>query len=142
MTEIVLVKLIEKRLQAWADRQDMQIAFEGITFKPPAAAIYARVKHLPATTTSVFVEGGQRTLIGLWQVSIICPSGKGTGPGRAVAVSLSNYFPVNLRLTQGGFAVQITSPVSLGPWVEDPEAAKTARSTLPCSFPYRADITA
>jgi hypothetical protein len=140
MTEIVLVKLVEKRLQAWADRQDMQIAFEGVAFKPPPSAIYARVKHLPASTTSAFLEGGQRTLIGLWQVSIICPSGKGTGPGRAVALSLSNYFPVNLRLIEGSFAMQITSPVSLGPWLEDPESAKTARSTLPCSFQYRADI--
>jgi hypothetical protein len=139
MSEDILVKLIEKRLQAWADEQDVKIAFEGVPFKPPTE-IYARVRHLPAPSVGVFLEGGTRTLTGLWQVTVSCPQGKGIGPGRTVALTLSKKFPDSLSLAEGNFKVQLTSPVSLGPVIEDPEAAKTARSNLPCSFAYRADV--
>lgn len=141
MSEALVAKFIEKRLAVWAAQQDIQIAFPNVPFVPPADAIYALVKDLPATTTSAFLEGGHKALIGLYQVSIICPTGKGAGPGRGVGMTLSTYFPVNLRLTQGTFAVQITSPVTIGPSIPDPESSKSARFTIPCSFQYRADIT-
>src|SRR4051812_1588609 len=100
MSEALIAELVEARLQEWAELQDLSIAFEDVSFTPLAKEIYARVKHLPATTTSAFVEGGHRALIGLWQVSIVCPTGKGVGPGRRVAMTLSDYFPVNLTLVK------------------------------------------
>lgn len=133
-----LVSLIESKLQEWAELEDLAIAFEGVGFKPPAD-IYLKVKHFPALTVGAFLEGHHEALTGFWQVSIVCPKGTGTGPGRRRAMSLRDFLPQNLRLTDGDFSVQITTPLSLGPWIDDPEGAKTNRSTLPCSFQYRAD---
>ncbi len=56
-------------------------------------------------------------------------------------MTLSAHMPVNLVLTQDSFKVQLTSPVSIGPSIDDPEGAKTSRFTIPCTFQYRADIT-
>lgn len=144
MTEAILVKLVEKRLQAWADAQDIKIAFEDVGFDPPGGdAIYARVDHLPATTTSAFLEGGQRTLTGFYQVGVVAPSGAGLGEARRIALTLSDKFPVNLVLTEGAFSVRITSPVSIGPKIQEPrtsQASNSARTILPCSFNYRADV--
>jgi hypothetical protein len=143
MTEIVVVKLIEKRLQAWADEQDIAIAFEDVTFTPPAKTIYARVDHLPATTTTAFLEGGQRTLSGLYQVGVVATAGKGLGEARRIALTLCDKFPVNLVLADGAFRVYITSPVSLGPKIAERRTAQTsssARTMIPCSFSYRADV--
>jgi hypothetical protein len=140
MSEALIAKLIETRVQAWGEAQDIKVAFENVPFVP-ADAIYARLRQLPATTTSAFLEGIHKALIGLYQLSIVCPNGKGAGPGRALALTFSSYMPVNLVLTDGAFKVQITSPVTIGPSIQDPESAKTARFTIPCSFSYRADTT-
>jgi hypothetical protein len=143
MTEAILVKLVEKRLQAWADAQDIRIAFEDVAFDPPAEAIYARVDHLPATTTGAFLEGGHRTLIGLYQIGIVAPAGNGLGEARRIALSLSDKFPANLVLVDAAFSVRITSPVSIGPKLPEPrtsQSSNSARTILPCSFNYRADI--
>lgn len=139
MSEALIAKLIEKRLSVWADQQEISIAFLNMPFTPPTDAIYARLKDLPATTTSAFLEGVHKAFIGLYQVSVVCPKGKGAGPGRVIAMSLSKFMPVNLVLTEGTFQVQLTSPVTIGPTIDDPESAKTARFTIPCSFQYRAD---
>jgi hypothetical protein len=136
MSEALIAELVETRLLEWAELQEVPIAFEDVPFTPPTKAIYARVKHLPATTTTAFLDGKHKAFIGLWQVSIVCPSGNGVGPGRRVAMTLSDYFPPNLVLQKSSFRMQINSPVSVGPViVNDTEA----RSTLPCSFTYRAD---
>jgi hypothetical protein len=68
MSEDILVKLIEKRLQAWADEQDIRIAFEGVPFNPPTE-IYARVA-ICRRRRRRFLEGGTRTLTGLYQVTV------------------------------------------------------------------------
>lgn len=141
MSESLLVKLIEKRLQTWAEREDLAIAFENVPFTPPTDAIYAKVFHLPATTTGAFLEGGHKALTGLFQVSLVCPRGKGAGPGRVIGESLSAYMPQNLSLTEGDFQVFITTPVTIARGVPDSESAKPARFTIPCSFQYRADTT-
>lgn len=140
MSEATLVKLIETKLQQWADTQDIKIAFEGVRFTPPAEATYARIDHLPATTTNAFLEGGHKALTGLYQVGLIGLKGKGLGPLRELAATLSTAFPAQLVLTSGTFRVQITTPISIGPKVDDPEGSKTARVMLPCSFGYRADV--
>lgn len=141
MSEDLLVILIEKRLQTWADRQDIRIAFPNVPFTPPEDAIYARAKDLPATTTNAFLEGGHKALIGLYQVSIVCQKGKGAGPGRRMAMTLVSYMPANMILRQDDFGVQVVSPVTIGPSIPDPESAKSARFTIPCSFQYRTDTT-
>lgn len=141
MSEALIAKLIETRLQRWADLEDLQIAFENVTFDPPKDAVYAEVFHFPSTTTGGFLEGGHKSFTGFYQVSLVCPKGRGAGPGRTFGVSLSNYMPQNLILAEGDFRVQISQPVSIARGVPDAEGAKRARFTIPCRFSYRADTT-
>jgi hypothetical protein len=138
MSEAIIAKLIENRVLAWGDDEDIPIAFENVAFDPPAG-IYARVFHLPATTTSAFLEGRQKTFSGIYQVSVVAPQGDGAGRARDAGMSLSARFPVNLVLIDGAFSLQIVTPVTLGPAIVDSEGAKTARYTIPCGFQYRAD---
>lgn len=139
MSADTIVSLIETRLQTWAELQDLQVAFEGVSFKPPAGT-YVQSRHLPASTVGAFLDGQHKAFTGLWQVSIVCVKGRGTGEGRRLGDSLSDYFPQNLILASGSFSLVTTTPVSFGPWVDDPPGAKTARTSLPCSFQYRADV--
>jgi hypothetical protein len=138
VSQFALVKLIETKLKTWADSQDIPIAFEAVTFEPPAAGIYARTFHVPATTTGAFVEGGHKAFTGFYQVSIVGVKGKGAAPMRELAETLGRALPQNLVLRRGTFAVQITTPLSEGPLIED-TGGQTARVTLPCRFDYRAD---
>jgi hypothetical protein len=141
MSEATLAKLFETRLQAWAENEDLPIAFEGQALKPPAENPYARVDHLPLPTTGAFVEGGHEALTGIYQVSFFGLKGKGLGPLRTFAMSCKDQFPQNLILSEGTFKVQIIEPPSIGPKVDDPESSKAARVMLPLSIQYRADVT-
>jgi uncharacterized protein DUF4128 len=136
MSEALISELIEKRVIAWADKNEIPLAIRNVSFVPPSEGTYARLFDLPAPTTSSFLDGAHRAYLGVYQVSLVCPVDKGAGPGRTLGMSLSKEFPVNLVLSKGTFKLQIISPVSLGPIIDDTE---NARSVQPCSFQYRAD---
>lgn len=140
MSEVTLAKIVETRLQQWADAQEIAIAFENTKLTPKQGDIYARVDHLPARRFGAFLSGGHKALTGIWQVMLTGPKGKGLGPLRALADTLDTVFPQNLELVDGDMKFTITDPPSIGPKIDDPEGSKTARVNLPVSIPYRADV--
>lgn len=129
--------LYEKRLEDWAKARVpvLPIAFENVGFTPPKTT-YLRAFMLPASTTSADLAGEMRDRIGVFQVNIVCPTGKGPGEGQGIAAELDALFPNNLRLTSGAFTVQSVSPLR-----ERPAIPSDDRYTVPVDLQYRSDST-
>jgi hypothetical protein len=72
----------------------------------------------------------------LFQITIVTPSGGGTGAAEGLADELAALYPLNDQLVKTGFAVQVATPVNPGP-----EQQENTAFALPVSFQYRADTT-
>jgi hypothetical protein len=129
--------LYEQHLAAWAAARSLPVAWQNVPFTPPTSGLYLRAFLLPATTDSLDLEGAHRLYTGVFQVSIVAPSGQGSGAAEQLAADLATEFPLNLRLSSGGFTVLTISPCSQGPAIQD-----SSSYVIPVSFRYRADATA
>jgi hypothetical protein len=89
---------------------------------------------LPAGTNSNDLAGAHRLYTGVFQITIVTPSGSGTGAAEGLADELAVLYPLNDQLTKTGFSVQVMTPVSPGPGQQEDTAL-----ALPVSFQYRAD---
>jgi len=125
--------LIEQRLATWAATKSLPVAWQNVAFTPPAGT-YLRAFLLPAETDSPDLQGVMRTYAGVYQVSIALPEGQGSGAGETLAGEIDALFPLDLRLNDGAVTVQMISPASIGPAIQD-----GSRYTLPVSFRYRCD---
>jgi hypothetical protein len=101
---------------------------------PADGATYVRAFLLPADTVSADLAGAHRAFSGVFQVSIVSPLNAGPGAALTLADSLAAQFPLNGRYTSGAITVQITTPVSIAPAVQDEHTY-----TVPAYFQYRAD---
>ena len=136
MSTKLIRSIYEQRLAVWAAARSLPVAWQNVAFTPPASGLYLRAFLLPGDTASLDLEGSHRQYIGVLQVSIVAPSGQGSGAAEQLAADLDALFPNNLRLTSGAFSVQIVSPCSTGPVTQDGTSY-----TLPVWFRYRADTT-
>lgn len=109
------------------------MAYENAPFTPPAG-VYLRAYLLPAKTTADDLAGAHRAFRGVFQVSIHAPINQGPGVAAGIADEIAAQFPVNLRLTQSGVTVQVVSPASIAPALQEGD-----RYIVPVSFQYRAD---
>lgn len=134
MSTKLIRSIYEQRLAAWAAALSLSVAWQNVAFTPPASGIYLRAFLLPGDTGSLDLEGVHRQYVGVFQVSIVAPAGQGSGASEQLAEEIAALFPMALRLTSGSFAVQIVSPCSIGPAIQD-----GTHYTLPVWFRYRAD---
>lgn len=134
MSQKRIRQLIESRLSAWAVAEGYPVAYQNQDFTPPENGIYLRAYLLPAPTGSDTLAGDHRRYQGVFQVSVVVPTGEGAGQAEDIVGELADLFPLYDRLSLDVFTVVITTPVSQGP--EIPEASTF---TLPASFSYRAD---
>lgn len=127
---------LDSRLATWAAARSpvLRIAFENSDFEPASGETYLRAFILPADTASQTLDGLHRGYRGVYQVSIVTPPHVGPGAAHGIAAELDALFPMNGRYTSGSVTVQITSPVSAGPALQEPDSF-----TVPASFTYRAD---
>lgn len=137
MSQKLIRSLFEARLKTWADARvpKLPIAFENVQFTPPLTT-YLSAYQMPASTSSADLEGSLKNRIGVFQVNIVCPTGSGPGEGQGIAAELDALFPNNLRLTSGGFTVQIVTPTR-----ERQPVSADNRFTVPVDFQYRSDST-
>jgi len=138
MSHKIIRQIYEARLAAWAAAKvaALRIAYEGVTFTPADGETYLAAFTLPAGTSSETLGGDHRTYTGLFQVSVVTPSGAGTGKAEGIVDELAALFPLNARYTKTGFTVMTLSPVEPGPGVPDGDTW-----TVSASFQYRADTT-
>ena len=87
---------LETRLKALADAQvpPVLIAFEDLSFTKPVDAPFFECVIVPAATVNVDVSGNRIRELGVMQVNVWYPSGKGAGKGEALANKVIAHFPV------------------------------------------------
>ncbi|WP_397448131.1 phage tail terminator-like protein [Pseudomonas sp. NA-150] len=138
MSHKIIRSLFEARLATWAKTRSpvLRIAYQNVAFTPAANETYLQAFTIPAGTDSSTLAGDHRLYTGLFQVSIVTPSGAGPGAADGLVDELAAVFPLNDRLIKAPLAVLIMTPVEPGPPVPD-----DSTYTVAASFQYRADTT-
>lgn len=87
---------LETRLKTLADAQSpkIPIAFEDLPFTKPIDTPFFECVIVPAATINVTVDANRIREIGVMQVNVWYPSGKGAGKGEALADKVIAHFPV------------------------------------------------
>lgn len=138
MSQKAIRAAIEQRLAAWAAAESppIPIAYQNAPFSAPTSGPHLRAFLLPADTGSPFLEGGARTYIGVYQVSVCAPESTGPALAEVIVAELEALFPANLSITHSGVTAVVTAPVSASPAITEP-----GLYVIPCRFRYRADVT-
>ena len=131
MSTKLIRSLYEQRLAAWAAARSLPVAWQNVSFTPPASGIYLRAFLLPATTDVPDLAGEYPIYRGVFQISIVAPSGQGSGAAEQLVEDVAAEFPADLLLTAGALSVMIVSPCSQGPAIHDGTSYM-----VPVSFTY------
>ncbi|MFJ2480682.1 phage tail terminator-like protein [Pseudomonas sp. NPDC087598] len=136
MSHNLIASIYEARLIAWAKALPvpLKVVVENEAFTPVADATYLRAYTLPADTASNTLGGDHRMYTGVFQVSIVTPSGKFRGAAGALADQITALFPLYERNKKGALTVVTMTPVDQGLGMPD-----DTTFTVPVSFQYRAD---
>lgn len=136
MSHNIIASIYEARLIAWAKALPvpLKVVVENEAYAPKDGETYLKAYTLPADTVSNTLAGDHRLYTGVFQVSIVTPSGKYRGVAGALADQIAVLFPLYERNTKGALTVVTMSPVDPGPGISE-----DATYTVPVSFLYRAD---
>lgn len=126
--------LLEARLGGWADLQGIPVAYENVSFDPPAG-IYLESHDLPATPYAIDLAQKCKVFIGVYQVSVVIPAGQGRAAGMAIADSVEALFPNGTEMHGDGFICYISSEPARYSGV-----GNGVSYTIPISMNYRADL--
>ena len=130
MSRQIIRDLLETRLETWAAAQNppIPLAHENQDVLTTQTKPYFRIYLLPAQTQIIALEGAGREYNGVFQITTVFDMGIGTATIEAMEASLDALFPVNLRLTESGVTVQILSPMTGAPLIEEPDVVSCAVS--------------
>lgn len=136
MSHNIIASIYEARLIAWAGSlpDPLRVELENGVFLPEDGETYLRAFTLPADTASNTLGGDHRLYTGVFQVSIVTPSGKYSGAAGALADQIAALFPLYEWNTKGSLTVVTMTPLDQGPGI----SADTTY-TVPVSFQYRSD---
>jgi hypothetical protein len=138
MSHRIIRSLFEARLSTWAKARTpvLRIAYQNVSFTPASNETYLRAFIIPAGTDSNDLAGAHRLFTGLFQVTIVTPSGVGTGAGETLADQIAALYPLNDALNKDAITVLVITPVEPGPEQQDDTTCE-----LPVSFQYRCDTS-
>lgn len=138
MSHKIIRSMLEARLKAWAAARTpvLRIAYQNVPFTPNNGETYLRAFLMPAGTDSNDLAGAHRLYTGVFQVTIVTPTGNGPSGTETIADELAALYPLNDRLVRDGITALIMTPVEPGP-----ELTEDTAFALPVSFQYRADTT-
>ncbi|AZC17582.1 phage tail terminator-like protein [Pseudomonas sp. CMR5c] len=136
MSHNVIASIFEARVIAWAKARaaPLKVVVENEAHTPKDGETYLRAYTLPADTASNTLAGDHRLYTGIFQVSVVAPSGKYRGPAGGLADEIGALFPLYERNEKGGLTVVTMTPPEQGPGIQG-----DTTYTLPVSFQYRAD---
>lgn len=132
MSHKLIRSLIEQRLYSWAAAKPVPVAWQNVPFDPPTT-MHLRAHLMPSETGGLDLAGQHATYTGVYQVDVVAEAGKGSAAVESMAEEIAALFPNTLRLTSGAFALQVTTPCSIGPPIQ------SDRYMVPVWFRYRAD---
>lgn len=86
----------------------LPIAVENVEFSPPADGKYCEMHLLPAAPVDAVLGAEWHFEVGIAQITLVYPGGKGTGAGEAKAEEIRNLFFRGLTLIEDGIQVEVT----------------------------------
>ena len=136
MSHNIIASIYEKKLIAWAKTLSvpLKVVVENEAYKPVDGETYLKAFTLPADTASNTLGGDHKLYTGVFQISIVTPSGKYRSAAGALADQIAALFPLYERNTKEALTVVTMSPVDQGPGIPD-----ETTFTVPVSLLYRAD---
>ncbi len=127
-------RALEKRLASLAI--NIATAIENGSYEPTDGLPYQRVGLLRAEPESLTMGRTLTKEHGVFQVSLMYPTGDGTGDAEAQAQLIKDHFKCPLTLEEDGVKVQIIDAVKVSHgFVMD------GRWMIPVSIPWHANIT-
>lgn len=110
----------------------LPVAYQNTPFSPPGSE-YLEVTFLPNTNRNPFIRNDDPThYVGLFQVTVVSPSGSGEIRPRELAGNIVNHFAKGTRLQNGSVIVKVTAKPSAAPAMQD-----EGRHRVPVSIPYQ-----
>ncbi|SEB79844.1 Bacteriophage related protein of unknown function [Pseudomonas saponiphila] len=136
MSHNLIASIFEARVIAWAKARTtpLKVVVENEAYTPKDGETYLRVYTLPADTASNTLGGDHRLYTGVFQASVVTPSGKRRGPAVGLADEISALFPLYERNEKAGLTVITMTPPDQGPGIQG-----DTTYTVSVSFQYRAD---
>lgn len=114
MSKITVRQALEPLVFAWAQANNIAVAWENVSFTPPANGYWVQVTLIPAETVSGSLSATEYK--GLLHINLFGPANTGTGQIETHAQSLAGVFYAG-RNANG---VRITRPPSVGQTTNDP----------------------
>lgn len=134
MTQALIRRGLETALKTYADANSLTVAWENVEFTQPDGA-YLRAFVLPGDTFSDDLGRVGRTYAGIFQVSVVCPTGTGPGAAEAIVAGIAAAFPPASPITVSTLTLWITQPLSQAAAIQERD-----RFVIPCSLPYSATV--
>lgn len=128
---------IEIKLMVWAEARPIRVANFEEGFEPMQDETYLRAFQLPGGTTCRYLGGEAYEYTGIYQVSIVCPTGQPLETAETLVQELTGLFRVDSALSRNGFEGMVTEPVEQGPTITE-----SATYTVPASFTYKGEASA
>lgn len=118
--EATIPVLLGARLADLSLAPAVPIAWPEMSFAPPAdQSPYLEVRYFPNTTTREFVGSSEpHTHVGLYQITVVAPRGRGLSEALEIAGHVVDHFPADLRLWSESPALEVV--VSSRPSVAAP----------------------
>ncbi|WWL45685.1 phage tail terminator-like protein [Pseudomonas parakoreensis] len=137
MSHNTIAAIYETRLIAWAKAlpTPLKVVMENETYTPVDGVTYLKAFTLPGDTASSTLAGDHKLYTGVFQISIVTPSGKYRGAAGTLADQIAALFPLYERNTKGALTVVTMTPADQGPGIPG-----ETTFTVPVSFMYRADM--
>lgn len=130
MSQAIIRKAFETRLDTWASAQSIDVAWENAEYDPSEGVAYVRAHLVPAQTKQLFLDQTGRKYSGLFQVNLTMPIGTGAGAAEALVESLDSTFAGSFE--QDGVRITLLTPMSPAPALPVAD-----RYVIPVSAEYR-----
>lgn len=134
MSQQIVRRALEKKLNAWAAARSLSVAWENVDFTPPAGA-YIRANLLPAQTLSETLDRTHRRYAGVFQVTLMMPRGVGPSAAESLVAALVTEFTPAITIVESTVRVYIMNPASPAPAIQDAD-----RYVVPVSIDYEAHV--
>lgn len=138
MSNSTIQAAIEVRLTTWAKAQTpaIPVAFANTDYTPVTGQRYLQGMLMPSDTANPSQGAQHRRYLGIYQVSVRTPAGKGTAESAALAKAIEELFPRPTTLQQGGLNVHIDKTPSIAAGAPDGNGFWM----VPVTIEYRTEV--
>lgn len=131
MSITVIEAALEERLLTLTDPPP--IAWEDVGFEPTTGQGYLRVHHLHNHPRDLFIEGGPAELLGILQVDVVWPAGRGKVEAKQMAEQVAALYAPIQDLPAGNRRIELAQTPAIAGGMPD-----EGWYTVPISINWRA----